>query len=273
MKPWLKILLQIGVPVVILIILFKLGPWYGWAGVAVLAAFVIYWLRGNYFAFQANVRYNKKDLRAAADYYGRAYKTNRNPGMAVSQAFVLLKLGENEAAESLLEQVMQRKLSRSSEINAKINYSIALWKRGKRAEAIGLMEAIVPNFKNSVVYGNLGLFYLMSNDLDKALAHNLEAYDYNDTDNTILDNLALNYYLLGRYEEAKEIYDKLMEQNPTFAEAYYYYAMTLAQLDEQDAAVKALEQGLSYEPSMITDVTKAMLEAKLREWRPAAAEE
>ncbi|NOU91698.1 tetratricopeptide repeat protein [Paenibacillus sp. LMG 31456] len=267
MKTWIKLVLQLAVPVVILIILFKLGLWYGLAGVAVVAGIIIYWLRGNYYVLQANIRYGKKDLRGALDYYGRAYKANRNSGFAISQAFVLLKLGEIEQAEKLLSQIMQRKMSRNNEMTAKINYSIALWKLGKHAEAVAMLEEILPTFKNSIVYGNLGLYYLMMNDLDKALEFNLEAYEYTDSDKTILDNLGFNYYLLGRYSEAKEIYEKLMLLNPAFPEAYYYYALTLSELGDQASALKLMEQGLSYEPSMITTLTRDMIEEKLEEWR------
>ncbi|MFD0681369.1 MULTISPECIES: tetratricopeptide repeat protein [unclassified Paenibacillus] len=267
MKTWIKLVLQVAVPVVILFILFKLGLWYGVAGLAVIAAILIYWLRGNYFVLQANIRYGKKDLKGAYDYYGRAYKANRNSSFSISQAFILLKLGEVEQAEKLLSQVMQRKLSRNNEMTAKINYSIALWRLGKQEEAIAILEEIFPSFKNSIVYGNLGLYYLMMNDLDKALAFNLEAYEYTDSDKTILDNLGFNYYLLGRYDEAKEIYEKLMLLNPTFAEAYYYYALTLSELGDQASAWNKMEQALSYEPSMITTLTRGMIEDKLEEWR------
>jgi len=267
MKPWVKLLLKIAVPAVLLIVLFQFGKWYGIAGIAALIVFLVYRWRANYYALQANIRYGKKDLRGAVDFYGRAYKANRNPGFSISQAYVLIKLGEIEEAEKLLSQAMQRKLSRGNAMNAKINYSIVLWKLGRQSEAVEMLEAILPEFKNSVVYGNLGLFYLMMNDLDKALAINLEAYDYTDSDKTILDNLGYNYYLLGQYDEAKQYYEKLMALSPTFAEAYYYYALTLSQLGDQEAALNVMEQGLAYEPSMITTVTLEMLEDKLREWK------
>ncbi|MDF2960652.1 MAG: hypothetical protein K0S39_2387 [Paenibacillus sp.] len=266
MKPWLKLLLKIVVPVILLIILFQLGTGYGLAGTAALVIFLIYRLRANYYVFQANSRYAKKDFRGTVEAYSRAYKINRSPGLAISQAFVLLKLGETEEAEKLLSQVMQRKLNRNDQMNAKINYSLALWKLGKQAEAVALLEEILPSFKNSIVYGNLGMFYLMMNDLDKALALNLEAYEYNDSDKSILDNLAYNYYLLGRYEEAKEVYAKLMPLTPTFAEAYYYYALTLYELGDRESALEVMEQGLAYEPAMITTVNRGMFEEKLQEW-------
>ncbi|TVY11042.1 tetratricopeptide repeat protein [Paenibacillus cremeus] len=266
MKTWIKPLLKVVIPIVVILVLFRIGKWYGMAAIAALLVYLAFKLRINMWIYKANSLFAKKDFAGAAEHFGKAYGASKKPSYAISQAFVLLKNGQVREAEQLLTEMMKLKLPRTEEMNAKINYSLALWLLGQQEQALKLMEAVFSDFKNSIGYGNLGMFYVMSGDLDRALSFNLEAYEYNDSDKTILDNLAYTYYLLGRHQEAKEIYEKLMEQKPTFAEAFYYYGLTLRELGEIDQSIQIMQQGLEFEPSMMTNVTKAMLNEKLGEW-------
>ncbi|MDQ1912784.1 tetratricopeptide repeat protein [Paenibacillus sp. GD4] len=270
MKPWLKILITIAVPVIVLILLFRWNLWVGLAGLAVLLFIIVYQLRAVYYSVQANGLYAKQDWKGAAEHFGKAYQLGKRPGFLISQAFVLLKAGEPAEAARLLEQVMSKPLNRGEDMNAKVNYALASWMLGRQEEAVRMMEDIYPSYKTSIVYGNLGLFYVMRGELTRALEFNREAYEYNDADKTILDNLGLTYFMLGRYEEAKEIYEKLMALKPTFAEAYYYFGLTLRQLGDAERSLEVMRQGLAYEPSMITSVRREMLEEQISAWESDA---
>lgn len=70
-------------------------------------------------------------------------------------------------------------------------------------------------------------------DLNESLEFNLEAYAFNNDDQTILDNCALNYYMLGKMTEAEAMFEKLMSKSPKRAEPYYYYALTLNKLGKK----------------------------------------
>jgi tetratricopeptide (TPR) repeat protein len=271
MKAWIKPLLLTLIPLVILLILFQVNVWYGFIGVAALLSYSAYTLRPTVYSMQANARYAKKDWTGAAERFDKANRISRKPGFAVSKAFILLKDGRPEEARELLERTMQLPLTRGEEMNAKINYANALWMLGEQDQAIDIMESVQTEYKNTIVLGNLGLFYVLQGDLTKALAFNQDAYEYNDNDKTILDNLGLTYYLLGRYEEAHSIYEKLMALTPTFMEAYYYHAQTLKALGDLDKAKSVMEKGLQYEPSMVTTVTRGMLEDTLKERTEAQA--
>ncbi|TBL73937.1 tetratricopeptide repeat protein [Paenibacillus thalictri] len=267
MKAWLKPLLKIVIPIVIVLILFQVGRWYGIAALVILLVYAGLKLRANFFVVQANSRFAKKDLIGAAESFGKAYQLSKNASYAISRAFLLLKNRQVEEAEKLLADILKQPLAHTEKMNAKINYSMALWMLGQKQQSLEWMEEVFSEFKNTIVYGNLGLFYVMNGDLDKALSFNLEAYEYNDSDKTILDNLGYTYHLLGRHQEAKETYEKLLALKPTFAEAFYYYGLTLGELGERDRAVEVLEQGLEFEPSMMTDVKRDTIESKLKEWR------
>lgn len=267
MKTWIKPLLKIVAPIVVILLLFQIGRWYGIAALVVLFVYLGFKLRTNIFIFQANSRFAKKNLVGAAESFGNAYEASKKPSYAISRAFVQLKNGQVQDAERLLADILKQSLSHTEEMNAKVNYSLALWMLGQKEQSLELMEAVFSDFKNTVVYGNLGLFYVMNGDLDKALSFNLEAYEYNDSDKTILDNLSYTYHLLGYHQKAKEIYEKLMHLKPTFAEAFYYYGLTLWELGERNQALEVMQQGLEFEPSMMTNVKRDMLESKLEEWQ------
>ena len=85
--------------------------------------------------------------------------------------------------------------------------------------------------------------------------NNKEAYEYNPDKAVIADNLGQAYYLNGDYEEAKELYVKIMEKNPNFPEAYYNYALVLIKTGDNKKAKEMLNEALTKEFHNLTTVS------------------
>lgn len=186
------------------------------------------------------------------------------PSVVTTYGYLLLKHGRlEEAMKVLSDQLRSPSLSNMDLYIAQSNYALGLWKEGKLDKAITMLEKTIPHYKNSNVYGSLGYLYNISGDLEKALAFNQEAMDYNSTGTVILDNLGQTYYLMGDQEKAKEIFEKCLSLKPTFPEAYYDYALVCEKLGDIDKSIQLLKKAQEYRVNFLSAITKEDIEKKL----------
>jgi tetratricopeptide (TPR) repeat protein len=174
---------------------------------------------------------------------------------------MLMKAGKPEQAERVLQDTLRAKPPHDIQMQAKSNLATAYWLLNKRGEAVRLLEDVHREYKTVTVVGNLGYLKLLAGDPEEALAFNEEAYEYDDNDLTILDNLAQNYYMLGRWEDAAAMYAKVMDRSPKHAEPYYYYAQTLAALGRTDEAAAQAKLALDKPLALVTSITGEEIEA------------
>ncbi|GBF75817.1 hypothetical protein PA598K_04249 [Paenibacillus sp. 598K] len=225
------------------------------AGVAVVVLLVGYGYYSNrpmLYSMRANAAFMQgQEDKALALLEKTAALPNAGAQVLAHYGYLLLRKGELARAEQVFRDGLTKAKRREDEMQIKINLSTVYWLQHRREEALTLLEAIFNKFKNTMVYGNLGYLKLLSGQHEEALAFNLEAYDYNSEDQTIRDNLAQTYYMLGRYEEAEEMYKQVIAKSPKFAEPYYYYARTLKQLGKVDEAREQCEAALGRPAALI----------------------
>lgn len=187
----------------------------------------------------------------------------------VQYAFFLIKAGEYEKAEKLYNNYIFKDISKKKpkdKILSDINYALLVWKKGDLDYAIELTEDLLEKYKTTSIYVNLGLFLILKGDYEKALKVNLEAYDFSPENLGVLDNLGMNYYYLGDYENSKKIYEQLfsIKENPSFADCYFNYGRLLNKLDQKETAKAFLEKALTAEFSVFSSVTKEHVEEELK---------
>lgn len=224
-------------------------------------------LKCNYFKFKTNKAYANGNAEETLYWLERVYKTGvAKPNAVTTYGYLLLKDGRLEQAMKIFEeQYNTPNISNSDYYNIKSNYALCLWKQGKLEEAVTLLEKIIPDYKNTNIYGSLGYLYNLQGDLEKALKFNLEALEYNSTGGVILDNLGQTYYLMGELEKAQEIFEKLLAQKPKFPEAYYDYALVLEKLGDKEKAVAMLKDAQQHKINYLSAVTKEHIETKLEQ--------
>lgn len=280
MSPMVKGFIRLVVIVVAVIVGFRIHWGAGLGVIALLAGYGIYTNRAAYYAQKGNIAYTQGDKENALAWMEKAYRTRPNhPQHRVSYAYMLIKSGDTARAEQVLNEVLAGKPASDIRMHALINKATVHWLQNKPEEALRLMEDVYGEFKNTTVYGNLGYFKLLQGEqLEDALAFNQEAYAFNDSDVTILDNLAQNYFMLGRLEEARDMYVKVLEKAPKHAESYYYYALTLQRLGQTEEAREQIVKALEREPALVTSVTREDIEqaaeelGALREQEPNEAD-
>jgi tetratricopeptide (TPR) repeat protein len=207
-------LLKFVVPVVIIIALFKVKLLFGILAIILYFSYMLFTNRASVFAFLGARSYSKGDSDDAIRWFERAYQSGvAKPRIITAYAYMLLKLGDIEASEKILNEQMSKLLSAEDKMNVKSNMALVLWKKGQIDDALIMLKEVFEDYKTTTVYGSLGYFLILKGDLDKALEFNLEAYEYNNSNAVILDNLGQTYYLIGEYDKSEEIYKKLISSN------------------------------------------------------------
>lgn len=260
-----NILLEIVLPIMVIIIFFEYNTIYGIVAILIFLAYQVYRNKPFFLAFKGNIAYSNDQIEKATDYFKRASECKKvSPKFRIYYGYLLLKSGNIDEAYNVFNKLINtRDIPKNIKMDAKSNMALVYWKQNKIDEAILLFEEVFKDYKNTTIYGSLGYMLILKGDLDKALEFNLEAFDYNGEDKVILDNLGQNYYLLGQYEKAYEIYKKLISLSPSFAEAYYNYGLLLEALEKYEEALSNYKKASEYSIYALSMVTKEQIEEKI----------
>lgn len=274
MPPIIKAALPVVGVIALIYIGFRINFLAGLGIIVLILAWGVFANRSIIYATRANIAFSRGDEQNAIRLMEKAYKAKRAmPDHLAGYAYLLNKTGKVEEAEKLMKELLAKKLPDPMRLQASVSLATSYWLLGKQEEAYQLLQEFYPDMKSTKLYGTLGYYKLLrGEDLEETLAFNLEAYDYNSDDLTIIDNLAQNYYFLGRYEEAREMYEKVMEKNPRNADSYYYYALTLQSLGKLDEAREQISKALDREFALISSLTKDDVERLAKELGAERAE-
>lgn len=210
--------------------------------------------------------YNKDEINRSYKYFKSAYMLwNSSLEAKMSYANILLRQANIEEAEKVLKEIISMKLKKDDEIKAKALYSIILWKTNRLDEAIEMLTLLDKESKNAVLYRNLGYFLILKGDYSKSLKYNLGAYDYDNLDIGIIDNLALNYCFIGDSLRAIELYKTLLPMYHGHASVYYNYAIALLSQNKADDALENLIKALECKFPFTSIVKKEQIESKISE--------
>lgn len=228
--------------------------------------------RANLVAIFAKRAFGKGENEKAIKIYKVAGTVgNLNVGNKLTYAYILLRSGEVDDALFELNKLLPYTRA-NTDMRYRVKNLIALtyWKQGKLDDAIEELEEIFADgFKKTLFYQNLGMLYNLSDDTEKALRFNEEAYEFNSDDIIILDNLADANRRSGNLRKAEELYEEMMakENKPKFPEAYLGYAKVLAETGKKEKAIEMAEEALTKPFNFLSAVTKEEAEEILKEYK------
>jgi len=260
-----KLLITLLVIAILLFITFNTNPFLGIALILLFVLYKLYNSRSFIYALIGNGHFSKGNKEQALHWFQRAssLKTS-SPRVITSYGYLLLKEKEVEKSKEILEALQSRKaLNLQERSQLKMTLALVYWKEGNIALAVSTLEEVFQEFKNSTLYESLGYLLIVQGDLDKALSFNKEALEYNESSTIIKDNLAQTYYHRNELEKAEDIYSKLIPENPTFAEPYYYYGLILKEKGSIDKALEMLKTAASFKESFLTDLTKEEIQNQI----------
>ncbi len=196
------------------------------------------------------------------------------PFTKVRYAFTELKMGDlSEARKMLMQLGVDKSVPENVKYEAKAVFALVLYKEGNLSEAKEVMNEVYRNYKTTNVYCTLGYLYNILNDPKEAVRFSEEAMDYNNEHPVLLDNYGQALYLDGQYDKALELYEKLMENNPAFPEAYHNYALVLCKKEDREAAIDMLYQAKACSFNNLSTVSKKEIEDLLEQLEEAGVKE
>lgn len=215
----------------------------------------------------AKIKYGRGDIDGAERMFEKAFKNgNPAPEYQFLYGYILLRKGKLEKANKVLALASMSNAKPATKYRIKAMRALVFWKEGDIDTAIETLENINSEYKNTTIYQDLGLLYVLKGDKEKARSFNEEAYAYNDDDNMIMDNLAESYALCGEMEKSEEIYKKLLAKEPRFAEAYWGYGIVLFEKGEKEKGLELMRKSLDKRITFLSTLQKEEIEAMIKEY-------
>lgn len=222
------------------------------------AAYLAYRLYPSIYAAKGQQAFAAGDYEKAKGYSEKVYR-RMNFNQRVSYAYMLIRMDDYDRALEILDAYISlRNLDPKNKNTAKRQRCLAYYRLGLYSEALKDAEDVrEAGFVTNTLYGLMGMLMLV---LDKDLGETTklceEAYDYDEDDRDIQDNVSICYYLQGDYEMAKEINGYVREENPEFTEGYYHGAQIAIKRGEYREAREMLDKIPSCNRTVMTTITE-----------------
>jgi tetratricopeptide (TPR) repeat protein len=243
------------------------------AGFAGRKAYALH-LKGNRLA--DNKQYEEAEAmhaQALKAYAEAEAAGSKNPRHMMAYGVLLMRDRQFEKARVLMLKTEKLPgMTRDMKKQLRTNFGVCMWKMGQLDRAIELMRQAAAGGLNSMIYGSLGYMLIEkakeTGDFDEALEFNQKAYDYDEDDAVVLDNMGQLSLAMGKHEEAFEYFKRAHERKPTQVDTLYYLAKLYHEKEETATAVKMLERALSLHYSALCTTTREQAAALLDEIRP-----
>ncbi len=260
-----NLLIGFVLPIAVIFAAWFINKWLGILVSIIYLAVIAFMSRPVIYSMKGSKAYSLGNTDEAVKWFGKAYATKKaGVRNSVSYAYILLRKGELAKADEIMQQIFKENKKSPEFPYIKSILALVLWKKGELDASIEILEEVIKVYKTTSVYGSLGYLMILKGDLEKALQFNLEAYDYNSSDKIIQDNLGQNYYLLGDYEKANEIYKPLIDKAPGFPEPYYGYSLLLLATGQKDEALEYMKKALGYKFSFLSTISREEIEEKIK---------
>lgn len=248
---------------IVLIILFKFNLTLGIIVTALVILYGIYTYIPTYYASKGNQAFNNGDFKEAAAQYKKCMQHRPKVNHRINYAYMLMRIGEFDEAEKVLDFILRfRTVKPQLRNEARRQRCMVYYKQNRLDEAVADAQTMFDDgYKTSQMYAMLGYFKLLqAPTAQDTYDFCAEAYDYDEDNRDIKDNMILAFFYRGEYEKAKEISDKVMSENPQFVEAYYHGAQIEEKLGNYDKALEYIEKIPTCRWSNMTTVTEEQVD-------------
>lgn len=235
-------------------------------GLLAAVIYIMIVMRGDIFMIRGTKAVKAGNIKKGLELYEKAIKNNTKTEYKLYACYMFLRHGEKEKCITYLEGLKKASaLTPSQKAELCTTNGLYLWKEGQLEEAESEFRKAHELNRNSSTYSQLGFILLEAKKYDEAYAFNKEASEYNDSDPSIKDNMAMSLFYNGEIDAALKLYDEIMQKGTRFPVIYYNYALVLEKAGKAEDAAEALTTALRYKFSYIAAVSRDEVEKKLRE--------
>lgn len=189
---------------------------------------------------------------------------NKDPSIFLPYSVLMIRNGQYAEAREMLVKNQKLPMSFEQKNQLFVNYAACVYKMGELQKGIDLLERQHQKQPSGMIYETLGYLYIEAGDVEKAMAYNMEAYEYDDEDAITLDNLGqIHYRMLGDKEKAKEYFEKAIEIKPGQIDTLYFLAQYDLEAGDKEAAKEKLEKAMEGRFSPLNHASKEMVQSLL----------
>lgn len=219
---------------------------------------------------EGNQLSDKGQVQQADAKYQEAFKAyekcvaDKNCKHAYLEAYsvLLMRYSRFDEAMALLRRADKLPMAKQDKLKLRINYAVCQWKTGRLDQAIELLESVYNDLKTSIVYGSLGFLYIargkLTGDFSQAIAFNIEAYEYDEDDPVVLDNMGQLYLAMGQQEKAQGYFENAHALKPRQVDTLYYLALIYHNIGRNAEAKELLSSALEGNYSALATTTREM---------------
>jgi tetratricopeptide (TPR) repeat protein len=184
------------------------------------------------------MRQKGNDLEAIP-FYKRAVEIDPNFALAYARLAVI---ASNRGQTELARDYSQKAFDLRDRVSEREKFYIAekyhSYVTGDREEAINVLKAWGQTYPNDYIpHNNLAVNYSFGGQLDEALKESREAVRLSPNNTTSQGNLVENFIRLNRFDEAKQVLEQTLGQNPDRG-IYHFYSYQLAFIGNDQATMK-----------------------------------
>jgi tetratricopeptide (TPR) repeat protein len=220
-------------------------------------------LLGNINGFIGYVRHIRGHWGKALSHYEKGYRQGMGYRFQLGYGLGLLRSGDFERSKDIFSKIILSPAAETIRSHAKYNQGLVYWKLGLIDDAHATMEEAFQKTPNAKSYGALGYFKILTGDLSDALAFNKKAFEYDDEDPVILDNMGMIYYEMGDMDQALSYFQKAEEAKSDQVSTLFNLGRVHRKRGETDLAREKLERALAGNINPLSAVTREEIEKEL----------
>ena len=207
----------------------------------------------------------------AIPFYKRAIELDPNFAMAYARLAVIYN---NRFQTELAEQYSQKAYDLRDRVSERERFYISekytSYVTGDRDEAINVLKAWAQSYPNDYIpHNNLGVNYSLAGRYEEALKESQEAVRLSPNNTTALGNQVEGFIKLNRFDEARQVLEQTLGQNPD-RWIYHFYSFQLAFLrGDQDVMKRDLDWWASHPTQTDYFDVQGIAAAFYGQWRKA----
>lgn len=209
--------------------------------------------------------------RQAMEGYREAERLGfRDPKLLTGYAILLMREGEFARAKDMFEGLKDTpKMNREDRWHLRLDHAICAWRLGGLDQAIADMETCGQESKRGLYYSVMAALKTQkgreTGDLTEAEAFLKEALDYDEDDLSTFDNMGWLLLAKGEPDRAEEWFGKALKKNSRYSPAHAGLCRVALARGDKARAKEEAEQALSVHFPTTSPVTRAEVEALLKE--------